>query len=187
MKLYQERKTYREMSETIGVTVDTLRKWRKKLSLPPRRKPPSQMEMLERQQRKAKLKNGLIALIEERGVVSVREACCKLKAEREEINNLIKENKEIRKLPLYFSRSPSSKVIPSDIFGKYTAKHLIYNVKSLDRLKQFLVRIVKENVGRQLTQGEILALRYRFERSMKLPKDFVNDLLFSLRCNIEIN
>lgn len=177
IELYQVGETYREISEALGITVHTLRKWRKRLGLLPRWTPPSRSERLEREQRKLQLKSKLIALIDEKGAISVQEACCKLKAERNEINDLIKECREIEKLFLCFSRSAASKVIPSDIFGKYTAKRVIYNTKSLDRLKHFLVRIINENVKRELTQGEILALRYRFEKVMKLPREFVDDLL----------
>jgi hypothetical protein len=44
-----------------------------------------------------------------------------------------------------------------------------------------LFHLIRENIGRELKRGEVLALRYRFEKSMKLPKKFIDDLLVLLR------
>jgi len=73
-KLYLEGKTYKEISEILGVGILTLISWRKKLHLPPRQKSLSPEEKQQREQQKLNIRDQLLLLVKEKGVVSFDEA-----------------------------------------------------------------------------------------------------------------
>jgi transposase len=179
-KLYLEGRTYKEISEILGIRISTLMSWRKKLHLPPRQKFLSPEEKQQREQQRANIRNQLLTLVKEKGVISFDEACKLLHADKNIINEIIKKDDSLGKLQLCFGRSPAAKVTPTMVFGVYTAKSFVYLTDNLEALKTFLIKIIKENIRRPLNRGEVTALRYRLEHKLRLPKEMVDDILISL-------
>jgi hypothetical protein len=179
-KLYLEGKTYREISKILGVKIGTVILWRRKLDLPPRWTPLTPDEKLKRDRERLEIRTKLLNLVLERGIVSFDEAAQSLNVDRSLINRLIQEEEQLEKLSLCFARSAASKVTPTMMFGNLAAKRFVYCRGCLEPVKQFLVKIVRENVKRPLNRGEVLALRYRLEQRMRLPKELVDDIICSL-------
>jgi hypothetical protein len=179
-KLYLEGKTYKEISEILGVGILTLISWRKKLHLPPRQKSLSPEEKQQREQQKLNIRDQLLLLVKEKGVVSFDEASKLLHIDKNLINEIVKKDDSLGKLQLCFGRSPAAKVTPTMVFGAYTAKSFVYLTNNLKALKTFLIKIIRENVKRPLNKGEVTALRYRLEHKLRLPKEMVDDILISL-------
>jgi transposase len=179
-KLYLEGKTYKEISEILGVGILTLMSWRKKLHLPPRQKSLSPEEKQQREQQKLNIRDQLLLLVKEKGVVSFDEASRLLHIDKNLINEIVKKDDSLGKLQLCFGRSPAAKVTPTMVFGTYTAKSFVYLTNNLEALKTFLIKIIRENVKRPLNKGEVTALRYRLEHKLRLPKEMVDDILISL-------
>jgi len=179
-KLFLEGKTYKEISEILGVGILTLMSWRKKLHLPPRQKSLSPEEKQQREQQKLNIRNQLLLLVKEKGVISFDEASKLLHIDKNVINEIVKKDDSLGRLQLCFGRSPAAKVTPTMVFGVYTAKSFVYLTDNLEVLKTFLIKIIKENIKRPLNKGEVTALRYRLERKLRLPKEMVDDILISL-------
>jgi len=179
-KLYFEGKTYKEISKILGVGIPTLMLYRIKLNLPPRQKWLSPEERLQRERQKLEFRVKLLNLVQERGVVNVDEAAELLNTDRKLINKLIADDDQLEKVSLCFARSPASKLIPTMVFGNYTGKHFVFCASSLEPVKQFLIKVIKQNLKRPLTRGEVVALRYRLEKRMRFPEEMVDDVICSL-------
>lgn len=179
-QLYREGKTYKEISKTLNVGILTLMSWRKKLNLPPRQKYLNPEEKLQRQQQILELRNKLMELVHEKGIICFDEASQLLGIDKKLINEIVKKDEMLKKLHLCFGRSAAAKITPSRIFGNYATKSFVYHANNSDVVKSFLIKIIRENIKRPLTRGEVVALRYRFEHKMHLPKKMVDEILISL-------
>ena len=178
-KLYLEGKTYREISNEIKVSIPTLMQWRRKLGLPKRGPQFSIKEKLQQEALKLEIREKMYDLISKTEIINIEEAAKLLNTNKYMISEAIRGDRRFAKLVLHFKRSPAG-IPATKIFGKYTGKTFVYLRGTLQPVRNLIIRVVKETLGRPLKRGEVLALRYRLKESIHLPKEVIDDIIWSL-------